>query len=164
MGDALVYLGTTGPPAAGQDVGTRQGYKVFGLIESFTGRFWSQGQEGRLNSDADSAFLTRVLAQTKQPIMLIQDGARYHTSAAMQRFFAQHPERLTVCQLPGYSPDDHPIEKLGKNVNKEGTPLHYFPTFEALTDTVEHALLKFAHTPAEILALCSLPTELFQAA
>jgi transposase len=144
--------------------GKRKGYKVFGLIDYFTGRFWYQGQEGRLNSDAYIAFLTRVLAQTTQPILLIQDGARYHTSAAMQLFFARHMERLTICQLPGYSPDYNPIEKLWKKVNTEGTHLHYFPTFEALTDKVEQALLKFTNMPAEILALCSLPTELAQAA
>ena len=144
--------------------GKRKGYKVFGLIEYFTGRFWYQGQTGRLNSDAYIAFLTYVLGQTTQPIMLIQDGAKYHTSAAMQRFFAAHTERLTVFQLPSYSPDYNPIEKLWKKVKKEGTHLHYFPTFEALTDKVEHALLKFANTPAEILALCSLPTELVKAA
>jgi hypothetical protein len=66
--------------------------------------------------------------------------------------------------LPSYSPDDNPIEKLWKKVNKEGTHLHYFPTFEALTDTVERALLTFAHTPAEMLALCRLPTEVAPAA
>ena len=96
--------------------------------------------------------------------MLIQDGATYHTSAAMPHFLAAHTARLTVFQLPSYSPDDNPIEKLWKKVKKEGTHLHYFPTFEALTDKVEHALLKFANTPAEILALCSLPTELVKAA
>ena len=109
--------------------GTRKGDNVFGLIEYVTGRFWYQGQEGRLNSDAYSAFLTRVLAQTTQPIMLIQDGAKYHTSAARQRFCAEHMERLMVCQLPAYSPDYKPIEKLWKKVKKEGTHLHYFPTF-----------------------------------
>ena len=144
--------------------GKRKGYKVFGVIEYFTGRFWYQGQEGRLNSEAYITFLTRVMEQTTPPIMLIQDGARYHTSAALQRFFALHTERLTVFQLPSYSPDDNPIEKLWKKVKKEGTHLHYFPTFEALTDTVERALLKFANTPAEILTLCSLPTELVKAA
>ena len=144
--------------------GTRKGDKVFGLIEYFTGWLWYPGQEGRLNSEAYSAFLTHVLAQTTQPIMLIQDGARYHTSVAMQRFFALHSERLMVFQLPSYSPDYNPIEKLWKKVKKEGTHLHYFPTFEALTDTVERALLKFANTPAEILTLCSLPTELVKAA
>jgi hypothetical protein len=28
--------------------------------------------------------------------MIIQDGVRYHTSAAMQEFFARHKTRLTV--------------------------------------------------------------------
>jgi DDE superfamily endonuclease len=71
---------------------------------------------------------------------------------------------LTVFQWPSYSPDYNPIEKLWKKVKKEGTHLHDFPTFEALTDTVERALLKFANTPAEILTLCSLPTALVKAA
>jgi transposase len=144
--------------------GKRKGDKVFGVIDYFTGRFFYQGQEGRLNSDAYMAFLRRVLEQTTQPILLIQDGAKYHTSAAMQHFFAAHTERLTVFQLPSYSPDYNPIEKLWKKVKKEGTHLHYFPTFEALTDKVEQALLKFANAPAEILALCSIPTALAKVA
>jgi hypothetical protein len=41
---------------------------------------------------------------------------------------------------------------------------HSFPTFEALTERVEQALLKFTNAPEEILALWSLPTELAQAA
>jgi hypothetical protein len=66
--------------------------------------------------------------------------------------------------LPGYSPDYNPIEKLWKKIKKEGTHLHYFPTFEALKEKVEQTLLQFEHTPEEILALCSLPTELAKAA
>ena len=144
--------------------GKRKGYKVFGLIEYFTGRFFYQGQEGRLNSTAYLAFLRRVLAQTTQPILLIQDGARYHTSAATKAFFAQQAPRLQVFQLPTYSPDYNPIEKLWKKIKQQETHLHYFPTFEALTEKVEQALLKFTNIPEEILALCSLPVELAQAA
>jgi len=144
--------------------GKRKGYKVFGLIEYFSGHFFYQGQEGRLNSAAYIAFLRRVLAQTTQYIILIQDGAKYHTSAETKVFFAQQTTRLEVCQLPTYSPDYNPIEKLWKKIKQQDTHLHYFPTFEALTDKVEQALLKFANTPAEILALCSLPTALAQAA
>jgi transposase len=40
--------------------GKRKGYKVFGVIEYFTGRFWSQGQEGRLNAESYRTFRTRV--------------------------------------------------------------------------------------------------------
>ncbi len=144
--------------------GKRKGYKVFGLIEYFTGRFFYQGQDGRLNSTAYIAFLRRVLEHTTQPLLLIQDGARSHTSAETKAFFAQQTARLQVVQLPTYSPDYNPIEKLWKKIKQQDTHLHYFPTFEALTAKVEQALLQFANIPAEILALCSLPTELAQAA
>ena len=86
------------------------------------------------------------------------------TSAETKAFFAQQTARLHVCQLPTYSPDYNPIEKLWKKIKQQDTHLHYFPTFEALTEKVEQALLKFSHTPEEMLTLCSLPTELAQAA
>jgi hypothetical protein len=82
----------------------------------------------------------------------------------MQHFVSLHLERVTVFQVPSDSPDSNPLEKLWKKVKQAGTHRQYFPTFEALTDTVEHALLKFAHTPAEMLALCSLPTALAKVA
>ena len=56
------------------------------------------------------------------------------------------------------------MEKLWKKIKQHETHLHYFPTFAALTGKVEQALLKFTNAPEEILALCSLPTELAQAA
>ena len=147
-----------------QTSGKRKGYKVLGLIDYFSGRFFYQGQEGRLNTAAYVSFLTRVLEQTNQPLVLIQDGAPYHTSQAARAFFAAHTDRLTVFQLPSYSPDYNPIEKLWKKVKDQETHLHYFPTFEALTNRVEQALLKFANAPQEILALFGLPGELAVAA
>ena len=110
------------------------------------------------------AFLQRVLAHTTQSIILIQDGARDHTSAETTAFFAQQAPRLQVAQLPTYSPDYNPIEKLWKKIKQQETHLHYFPTFEALTEKVEQALLTFTNAPEEILALCNLPTELAKAA
>jgi len=147
-----------------QTSGKRRGWKVFGLIDYFTGRFFHQGLEGRFTSASYTAFLARVLEQTTGQVMLIQDGARYHTSAETQRFFAQHAPRLTVYQLPSYSPDYNPIEKLWKKLKEQDTHLHYFPTFRALCEKVEQALLKFEQVPQEILALCSLPEELALAA
>ena len=69
-----------------------------------------------------------VLAYTPHPIILIQDGARYHTSAETSAFFAQQAARLQVFQLPTYSPDYNPIEKLWKKIKQQDTHLHYFPT------------------------------------
>src|SRR5262249_46424291 len=58
--------------------GIRKAYKVFGLIDYFSGRFFSKAQTGRFNSESYAAFLLDVLAQTTQHVFVIQDGARYH--------------------------------------------------------------------------------------
>jgi transposase len=133
--------------------GKRKAYKVFGLISYFCGRLFYKGHTGRFNAESYAAFLLEVLAQTKQPIILIQDGAKYHTCKAMQQFFAEHVDRLTVCQLPSYSPDFNPIEFLWKKVKKKATHLRYFPDFTSLMQKVDDTLLHFANTPCEILAL-----------
>lgn len=133
--------------------GKRKAYKVFGLIDYFTGRFFHYGTQDKLTSATYADFLTQVLAQTNQHIVLVQDGARYHTSAAMRQFFATHADRLTVYQLPAYSPDYNPIEKLWKKLKEHHTHLRFFPSFEALTTKVDQALLAFANAPMEILSL-----------
>ena len=89
--------------------GKRKAYKVFGLIDYFSGRFFYKSHAGRFNSASYAAFLLDVLSQTTQHVVVIQDGARYHTSKAMQQFFATHAGRLTIEQLPAYSPDFNPI-------------------------------------------------------
>ncbi len=82
----------------------------------------------------------------------------------MQACFAHHTARLQVFQRPGDAPDDNPIEKVWKKIKNEGTHLQYFPTCEALKEKVEQTLWPCESTPAAILALCSLPTELAKVA
>lgn len=76
--------------------GLRKGYKVFGLIDYFTGQVFYRSHTERFTSDSYCAFVQTVLASTTQPLMLIQDGARYHTSKQTQAFFTDHTTRLTV--------------------------------------------------------------------
>src|SRR5437870_3159812 len=73
--------------------GTRKGDKIFGAIEYFSGRLFSQGIEGRFASDSYQAFLRTILAQTTAHLCLIHDGARYHTSQATTIF-------ETIASLP----------------------------------------------------------------
>jgi len=133
--------------------GIRKGYKVFGLIDYFSGKFFYKTLEGRFNAESYKQFLWEVLSKTTKRIILVQDGARYHTSAAMKFFFEQFNDRLTVYQLPVYSPDFNPIEKLWKNIKKDEIHLHYFPTFDSLKQKVEEALLHFADRKRDILRL-----------
>lgn len=133
--------------------GKRKGYKVLGLIEYFTGRLFYEAGSGRFTARRYCDFLASVLSATEQPIMLIQDGARYHTAHETQRFIAQQAARLTVYQLPSYSPDYNPIEHLWRNVKREKTHNRYFPTFEALTEAVETGLTYFQHHAGEVKQL-----------
>jgi transposase len=133
--------------------GKRKAYKVFGLIDYFSGRFFYKAHAGRFNSESYAAFLLAVLSQTTQHVVVIQDGARYHTSKAMQAFFTTHADRLTIEQLPAYSPDFNPIEHMWKKVKKEATHLKHFPEFIDLQQEVDRALLHFAQTPREITVL-----------
>jgi transposase len=137
-----------GPPS-----GQRQGYKVFGAIEYFSGRLFSQGIEGRCNSERYQAFLQGIMAQTTAPLFLIHDGARYHTSAATQAFLLTHRDRLTEYPLPSYSPDDHPIAYLWKQTQQRATPHKSFKEFATLTVSVDQALAYFATHSKEVLGL-----------
>jgi len=88
--------------------GKRKGYKVFGAIESFSGRLFYQGIEARFHAESSQGFLQMLMGQTTQHLFLIHDGARYHTSAATQAFLAANRHRITVEPLPSYSPDYNP--------------------------------------------------------
>lgn len=50
--------------------GKRKAYKVFGLLDYFSGRLFWQAHTGRFHSGSYADFLTQVLAQTHQHIIL----------------------------------------------------------------------------------------------
>ncbi len=67
--------------------GKRKGYKVFGAIESFSGRLFYQGIEGRFNSENSQAFLEMIMEQHADAKPLVQ------TSTSVPR------RRLTTREL-----------------------------------------------------------------
>jgi transposase len=133
--------------------GKRKGYKVFGAIEYFSGRLFYQGIEGHFNSESYQAFLTMIMAQSKQHLFLIHDGAKYHRSKSTQQFFEAHGKFITAYRLPSYSPDYNPIEYLWKKTKQRATHNKYFEEFVALTVSVDKALAYFAVHPNEVLCL-----------
>lgn len=133
--------------------GKRKAYKTFGLIDYFSGRFFHASISAKFNAQSYQAFLTTVLACTSQHLFLVQDGAKYHTSQAMTVFFQQHTDRLTVCQLPSYSPDFNPIEYLWRRVKTRATHNQYFPQFEQLMASVDAALQHFAQHADDVKVL-----------
>ena len=133
--------------------GKRKGYKVFGAIEYFSGRLFSQGIEGRFNSESYQTFLQMILDHTQEHVFLIPDGARYHPSASTQAFLMAHSERLTEYPLPAYAPDSNPIAYLWKKTKQRATHNKYFKEFATLTVSVDKALAYFATHPDEVFGL-----------
>ena len=156
-------LGYTWAPVGQQPlvktVGKRRAYKVFGLIELFSGRLFHHGLEGKLNADSYIAFLSQVLAQTQEPLLVIQDNAPYHRAAKVKHFIEEHAARLSVYHLPSYSPDYNPIEFLWRTVKRRATHNHYFPTFEQLVNSVEQAMSSVAQHPEKVQSLFGLYLE-----
>jgi transposase len=142
-----------GQPPVVKTSGKRKGYKVFGLIDYFSGHLFRHGLTERFTSETYCAFLGQVLAQTERPIVLIQDGARYHTAAKTKEFIATQAARLVVYQLPTYSPDYNPIEHLWRNVKRSKTHNRYFATFEALVEAVDDGLAHFGQHPQDVKQL-----------
>jgi transposase len=133
--------------------GIRKAYRAFGLLDCFGGTLYFQGLDGKFDSETYQAFLEWALTQVTGHLILIQDNASYHTSGPMHAFYATHADRLTVYQLPPYSPDLNPIEGLWKKVKKDATHLRYFPTFAALVAKVMAILTKSAGLPRELTSL-----------
>jgi transposase len=90
-------------------------------MDYFRGQVWYHGSTERFTAARYQTFLEQVLQDTTAPLILIQDTARYHTTKAMQTFFAQHfaqhADCLTVYHLPVASPDYNPIEHLWRNMH-----------------------------------------------
>lgn len=139
--------------------GLRKGYKIFGAIEFFSGQLFYQGLEEKFNSDSYQVFLADLLSHFTGPVILIQDGARYHTSKATRQFIKDHQSQLLVYQLPSYSPDYNPIEYLWKKVKTKATHNRYFEEFCKLVQSVDEALKVLASQADEIKRLMGVYTK-----
>jgi hypothetical protein len=62
-------------------------------------------------------------------------------------------ERLTVEQLPSYSPDYNPIEHLWRTIKRHNTHNRSFPAFSDLMTAVETALTHFQQHASEVKQL-----------
>lgn len=133
--------------------GNRKSYKVFGAIEYGTGKLHYKGQMGKLNAETYLSFLKQILRSKRGHIIIVHDGAPYHRAKTVKEFIRSRKERLAVRQLPAYSPDFNPIERLWRKAKRDGTHLNYFPTFDSLVQKVEETMKNFLQKSDEIFSL-----------
>jgi hypothetical protein len=61
-------------------------------------------------------FLGRLVRQSEKKVYLIVDGHPVHRSKAVRDWVDQNRERISLYQLPGYSPDLNPDELLNNEI------------------------------------------------
>ena len=138
--------------------GRRCGYKVFGMLEWFSGELFWAGQKGRFNAQSYCDFIGELLHKTTRHLIIIQDGARYHTAQQTREYMTAHAARITVYQLPAYSPDYNPIEHVWGYV-KQGTHNSYFAQFTDLTTRVEQRLKQLQADRMRVQQLMGTPLD-----
>lgn len=97
----------------------------------------------------------KLLAKYSRPIILIEDGAKYHGGPIVNPLKEKMKTagRMFIYRLPSYSPDYNPIEKLWKNTKKGATHCKYFPTFEDLRTSVINAFQKYMEDATKVICV-----------
>jgi transposase len=146
--------GLKGKQPTSKTSGKRKALKVFGVIEFFSGTFIQMEHQGRFNSQSYEQFIEYVLTHFTCPVILVQDGAPYHTGKVMTEFLEEKKQegRLFHYQLPSYSPDYNPIEKLWKQTKADKTHCRYFPQFSDLKAAVMEAFEDYMRNVWKVLA------------
>jgi transposase len=135
--------------------GIRKGLKMFGVIEFFSGSFQYSEADGKFNGESYIGFLKQIMKAYSCPVILVEDGAPYHRSKVVKEYKKEmeKKERLYTYQLPSYSPDFNPIEKLWKNTKRDATHCKFFPTFDDLRKSVVNAFTKYKEDAKKVFCV-----------
>jgi len=107
---------------------------------------------GKFNSEGYIEFLEQLLKHFGKHVILIEDGAPYHTSGLVNQF-VEKQSQLTIHRLPSFSPDYNPIEKLWKNTKRDATHLKYFKAFDELRLSVVKTFKEYLHNATKIICV-----------
>ena len=130
--------------------GERKSVKILGAIELWDTRFHYR-QDTVFNAIPYFAFLEQLARRYRRcGAILIQDNASYHKDADVWKWFAANRHWLEVHQLPPYSPELNPTERLWQHTRKNGTHNRYFATRAELEDTLSRVFGEMQSRPERI--------------
>lgn len=133
--------------------GERKSVKILGAVDLYRARFHYQREE-RFNALTYLAFLEAKIARHYRPhgAILIQDNASYHKDAEVWAWFKSNRHWLEVYQLPSYSPELNPTERLWQHTRKNGTHNRYFLNLDELNCTLTRVFGEMQAEPETIRA------------
>ena len=97
------------------------------------------------------AFLKQLARRyRRQGAILIQDNASYHKDAEVWAWFRSNRHWLEVHQLPPYSPELNPTERLWQHTRRTGTHNRYFASEAELVATLRRVFGEMQSHPVVI--------------
>jgi hypothetical protein len=130
--------------------GERKNVKILGAIELWRTRFHYR-EDRVFNADSYLSFLEQLArSYRRQGAILIQDNASYHKDAEVWTWFKSNRRWLEVHQLPPYSPELNPTERLWQYTRRTGTHNRYFASRIELETTLDRVFGEMQHHPALI--------------
>ena len=131
--------------------GERKSVKILGAVELYRARFHYKRDE-RFNALTYLAFLEQQIARRyrRRGAILIQDNASYHKEAEVWAWFKANRRWLEVHQLPSYSPELNPTERLWQHTRKNGTHNRYFVNLDELDGTLTRVFGEMQSCPETI--------------
>ena len=139
-----------GHPPAVSVTGERHSVKILGAVELWRCRFHYQA-DSVFNASTYLAFLERLARRyRRQGALLIQDNASYHMDADVWAWFRSNRHWLDVHQLPPYSPEFNPTERLWQHTRRNGTHNRYFSSTTDLLGTLSRVFAEMQECPSLI--------------
>jgi transposase len=127
--------------------GERKSVKILGAVELWRTRF-DYRFDTAFNAASYLLFLEQLARRyRRQGAILIQDNASYHKDADVWRWFQSNRHWLEVHQLPPYSPELNPTERLWQHTRKNGTHNRFFGSWDALLATLTRILAEMPSRP-----------------
>lgn len=130
--------------------GERKSVKILGAIEMYRARFLYRRDEV-FNARTYLGFLEEAISPyRRRGAILVQDNASYHKDADVWAWFSRNRHWLEVCQLPPYSPQFNPAERLWQHTRKNGTHNRYFINENEIVGTLNRVFGEMQAHPETI--------------
>ena len=125
--------------------------KILGAVEIYGAEFLYK-QDDVFNAVTYLSFLREQLAPhyRRRGAILVQDNACYHKDGEVWAWFKRNQRWLEVHQLPSYSPEFNPTERLWQRTRKNGTHNRYFVSKDELVCTLTRVFGEMQARPSMI--------------
>lgn len=138
---------------------TNKSVGYFGAVRLRDGKFVYRREEENFNGMTYFKFikhLRRIASHSGMWPVVIIDNAKYHHAILHKDWRLDAEPQFSFEYLPPYSPELNPIERVWKLTRRKGTHNQYFPTLDAIIESVENVFDQWHYGDETLRRLCAI--------